>query len=362
MAKKNSMSQASGAAYGLLVASAFVVVVAGMKAAAPILNPFLLSCFVAILCGPLVSRLVAFRMPVIVAIGLVLGLFFLLSALLGSLISNSIEDFTRQVPMYRERLLAQSTEILGWLDGLGIPVSKQSLAEMLDPGIAMQVAANTLSGLGGVLANTFLILLTVVFMLLESHMFPRKIRHAFVDGDFSLERFSHFVHSVNQYLAIKTAVSLSTGILVGLLIWVCQVDYPILWGVLAFLLNYVPNIGSILAGVPAVLLGFVQQGSLTALILMSGYAGVNIVMGNVVEPRYMGKGLGLSTLIVFLSLIFWGWVLGPVGMLLSIPLTMIVKIGLESNKETAWISVILGSGAEFEEPPKAETISVSMKH
>lgn len=349
MAKKNSLSQASGAAYALLVASAFVIVVAGMKAAAPILNPFLLSCFIAILCGPLVSRLVAFRMPVIVAIGLVLGFFFLMSALLGSLISSSIEDFTRQVPMYRERLLAQSTEILGWLDGLGVSASKQSLAEMLDPGVAMQVAANTLSGLGGVLANTFLILLTVVFMILESHMFPRKIRHAFVGGDFSLERFSHFVKSVNQYLAIKSAVSFATGVTVGLLVWMCEVDYPVLWGVLAFLLNYVPNIGSILAGIPAVLLGFLQHGSLTALILISGYTGVNIIMGNLIEPRFMGKGLGLSTLIVFLSLIFWGWVLGPVGMLLSIPLTMIVKIALESNKDTAWISVILGSGAEFED-------------
>jgi predicted PurR-regulated permease PerM len=138
-------------------------------------------------------------------------------------------------------------------------------------------------------------------------------------------------------------------LVIGLLVWACEVDYPVLWGVLAFLLNYVPNIGSILAGIPAVLLGFLQHGSLTALVLISGYAGVNIVMGNLIEPRFMGRGLGLSTLIVFLSLIFWGWVLGPVGMLLSIPLTMIVKIALESNKDTAWISVILGSGAEFED-------------
>lgn len=347
MTPNNGVGQVSGAAYALIVASAFVIVVAGMRAAAPILNPFFLSCFIAILCGPLISRLVAFRLPVVVAIGLVLGFFFLLSVLLGSLISNSIEDFTRQVPMYRERLLAQSTEILGWLDGLGISASKESLAQMLDPGVAMQIAANTLSGLGGVLTNTFLISLTVVFIVLESHMFPRKIRYAFVDGEFSLARFSHFVTSVNQYIAIKTTVSLATGLAVGVLIWLCQVDYPVLWGVLAFLLNYVPNIGSILAGIPAVLLGFLQHGSLTALVLIGGYTGTNIVMGNFVEPRFMGKGLGLSTLVVFLSLIFWGWVLGPVGMLLSIPLTMIVKIALESNQGTEWIAILLGSGAEI---------------
>jgi len=349
VARRTNLSQSSGVVYALIVASAFVVVVAGMKAAAPILNPFFLSCFIAILCGPIVTRLVALRLPVILAISLVLGIVFLLSVLLGSLISSSIEDFSSQLPMYRERLLAQSTEILGMLDRFGVEASKQSLANMLDPGVAMQLAANTLSGLGGALANTFLITLTVVFMLLESHMFPRKIRHAFIDGEESLARFNHFVKSVNRYLAIKSVVSLATGIMIGVIVKACNVDYPVLWGVLAFLLNYVPNIGSILAGMPAVLLAFVQHGSITALVLISGYSVVNIIMGNIIEPRFMGRGLGLSTLIVFLSLIFWGWVLGPVGMLLSIPLTMIVKIALESNQDTAWISVILGSGTELED-------------
>lgn len=346
--KRVNLTQISGVVYVLLVMSAFVIVVAGMKAAAPILNPFLLSCFISILCAPIVDKLVSLRMPVIVAICLVLVFILLLSVLFGSLISNSIEDFTEQLPTYRESLLAESTELLGWLDDFGLPASKDALAQMLDPGVAMQLAANTLSGLGGVLANTFLIFLTVVFMLLESHMFPRKIRHALVDGEFSLARFNHFVKTVNHYLALKTIISVITGVMIGIFVWICDVDYPVLWGVLAFLLNYVPNIGSILAGVPSVLLGYVQHGSLTAVTLIGGYAAVNIVMGNLIEPRYMGKGLGLSTLIVFLSLIFWGWVLGPVGMLLSIPLTMIVKIALESNKDTAWISVILGSGTELE--------------
>lgn len=352
MVLKPSSNRISSMSYALLIASAFVIVVAGMKAAAPILNPFLLSCFIAILCGPLVKRLVGLQLPIIVAIGLVLGFFVLFSVLLGALVSNSIEDFTLQMPEYRETLLAQSTTILKWLDGFGFPASQGSFAQVFDPGIAMQVAANTLSGLGSVLANTFLILLTVVFMLLESHLFPRKIRYALTDGEFSLEQFNHFVTVVNRYLAIKTTVSVITGVMIGVLVWACDVDYPILWGVVAFFLNYVPNIGSILAGVPSVLLGFVQHGSLTALILIGGYGLVNVVMGNMIEPRYMGRGLGLSTLVVFLSLIFWGWVLGPVGMLLSIPLTMIVKIALESNKDTAWIAVILSSGAELESSSK----------
>jgi predicted PurR-regulated permease PerM len=122
---------------------------------------------------------------------------------------------------------------------------------------------------------------------------------------------------------------------------VLNVDYPLLWGLLAFLLNYVPNIGSIIAAVPATLLALIQLGPTTALLTVSGYALVNIVLGNMIEPRFMGKGLGLSTLVVFISLAFWGWVLGPVGMLLSVPLTMILKIALAGNSTTRWISTMM---------------------
>ena len=119
-----------------------------------------------------------------------------------------------------------------------------------------------------------------------------------------------------------------------------------LWAVLAFLFNYIPNIGSIIAAVPAVLLAFVQLGPATASFTALGFVVSNMVMGNVIEPRYMGRGLGLSTLVVFLSLIFWGWLLGTVGMLLSVPLTMIVKIALESSPDTRWVALLLASDTD----------------
>ena len=113
-----------------------------------------------------------------------------------------------------------------------------------------------------------------------------------------------------------------------------------MWGVLAFALNYVPNIGSIIAAVPAVLLAVIQIGIFKAMIIAAGYAVINLAMGSVVEPRFMGLGLGLSTSVVFLSLLFRGWILGPVGMLLSVPLTITVKIALDSREESRWMSHI----------------------
>jgi predicted PurR-regulated permease PerM len=122
------------------------------------------------------------------------------------------------------------------------------------------------------------------------------------------------------------------------------VDFPILWGLLAFLLNYIPSIGSIIAAIPAVLLALIQLGIGEALFAGLGYLVVNFVMGNIIEPRFMGSSLGISTLVVFLSLVFWGWVFGPIGMLLSVPLTMSIKIALDSKENTLWLSTLLSSG------------------
>jgi len=193
-----------------------------------------------------------------------------------------------------------------------------------------------------VLTNTFLILLTVIFILLEASSFPKKIRAGLKTPEKSIANFAKFTESVNRYLVLKTIFSLITGIFISGWLAVLGVDYALLWGLVAFLLNYVPNIGSIIAAVPAVLMTLVQLGAWHTLLVGMGYMAVNIVVGSILEPKFMGEGLGLSTLVVFLSLVFWGWVLGPVGMLLSIPLTMIIKIAFESNEETRWVGVMLG--------------------
>jgi predicted PurR-regulated permease PerM len=118
-------------------------------------------------------------------------------------------------------------------------------------------------------------------------------------------------------------------------------DHAIMWGLIAFFLNYIPNIGSIIASIPAILIALIQFNFFYAFLVALIYIFINIIMGSIIEPKYLGKELGLSTLIIFLSLIFWGWLLGPVGMLLSVPLTMVMKIALESSNDTKWIAILL---------------------
>lgn len=327
----------------LLILAALVIVLAGIKAAAQIMVPFLLSVFIAISCSPLINRLMRWKIPRSVAVFVIVMLIVLTGFAIAGLVGQSLNDFSHAIPLYSEKFTTQIHWVTDQLGRFNITLDKALLTEHLNPGAAMSLMANMLTGLGNVMANVFLIILTVIFMLFEAPLLPNKVHLALHDPQLKMKKIDRFLASVNSYLVIKTAISLVTGAAVGLMLWLLAVDYFVLWAVLAFLFNYIPNIGSIFAAVPAVLVALVVQGPATAGIAAIGFVLINIVMGNVVEPRFMGKGLGLSTLVVFLSLIFWGWLLGSVGMLLSVPLTMIVKIAMESSENGHWFAVLLSN-------------------
>lgn len=349
MAESARTTRATGV---LITAAAFVVVVAGMRAGESIIIPFLLSVFLAVISAPPLFWLENKGLPKWLAMLVVIAGIVLVAFGITVLLGTSINDFSRDIPFYKSRLREQFGGLLTWLTDHGVQVSKEQVLSYVNPGKAIELVGNLFNGFGGVLANSFLIFLTVVFILFEAHSFPRKLRAVVEDPENKLARFTQFTDNLKRYLAIKTLASLGTGLFIGIWLTVLGVDYPVLWGLLAFLLNYVPNIGSIIAAVPAVLLAIVQLGPVYAAWAALGYLVVNVVFGNVIEPRFMGRGLGLSTLVVFLSLVFWGWVLGPVGMFLSVPLTMTAKIALDSSDDTRWLAVLLGPETKQESEEK----------
>lgn len=332
----------------LFVMTCLIVTLAGIKAASPILVPFLLSIFIAIITNPIVKALVNYKVPRGIAVFSVLGILVIIGMSLAGIVGQSFNDFSKSLPVYQEKLTGEFTWFANKLASLGIEVNIAQVTQYFDPGVAMSMVGNLLSGFGSVMANLFLIVLTVIFMLFEAPDVSKKAHIALDDPAMKLKHIDRFLDSVNSYLAIKAVISLFTGLLVAILLWVLNIEYVLLWAVLAFLFNFIPNIGSIIAAVPAVLLAIVIQGPATAGLVALGYVVINTVMGNVVEPRFMGRGLGLSTLVVFLSLIFWGWLLGTVGMLLSVPLTMIVKIALEAHEDSKWLAVLLGNAETSE--------------
>ena len=190
--------------------------------------------------------------------------------------------------------------------------------------------------------------------MIEASVFPEKIKLIRNDTEKTMARISLFVETTNRYMAIKVVTSLITGVLVGFGMAFLGVDYPLLWGFLAFLLNFIPTIGSFIAAVPAVLIALVLLGPSMAVAVTVFYLAVNMLVGNVIEPRLLGRGVGLSTLVVFLSMVFWGWLFGPIGMLLSVPLTMMVKFAVESNEDTRWVAILLSSLPAANEPVEEE--------
>ncbi len=350
------MTFSSPIAKFLFVMACFVVVVAGMKSAEPILVPFLLSLFIAVICTPPLIWMQKKGIPNGVAMLIVIAAIVVGGILVGLVVGSSIADFRQDLPEYQARLTALTGEAFAKLQAAGIGIDTAQLKESFNPSAALSLAGNTLASFGNLMTNAFLILLTVVFILAEEVGFREKLKFA-GDSQKTLDAIEKFTSGVNQYVAIKTSMSLLTGMLVLVWLWILGVDYFVLWGLLAFLLNFVPTLGSIIAAVPAVLLAIVQLGVGDALLAGAGFFVVNFVVGNVLEPRVMGRGLNLSALVVFLSLVFWGWVLGPVGMLLSIPLTMTVKIALESFDDTRWFGIMLGSGKGLEERELEEPVA-----
>lgn len=325
----------------LVSAAAAVIVIAGLKSAAAMLVPFLLAIFIAVLSAPLMGWMTRHRVPQVLAVLLLVLGFLLLGTVLASFVGGTLNAFYRDMPLYEQKLQTLTSHGVTWLRSMGVEVADNVIREYVNPGVVMKTVASVFNGLGGVLTNTFLILFTVVFILLEASGFPQKVKRAFGEETLAFDHFERFSQSVQQYLMIKTLVSFGTGLTVALVLALLGVDYWALWGLVAFLLNYIPNIGSIIAAVPAVLIALIQLGPGIALVTAGVYVAVNMLFGNVIEPRLMGRSLGLSTLVVFLSLVLWGWILGPVGMLLSIPLTMVVKIALETRPQTRWIATLL---------------------
>jgi len=326
--------------------ASLVIVVAGMKAASSLIVPFLLAAFLAIICAPLLFWFREKKIPELLGIVVILAIVVGLWLMLAMLVSTALSEFSRNIPYYQDRLNLILKSLLSWMAGHGLSIDSTLAVQILNPGKVMKLIGGTLNGIGGMLTNAFIILLTFVFLLLEAAGIPEKIKAIRGDSERSLKEYVEITSGVNRYLAIKTLTSLATGVAIYLFLSWQKIDFVILWAIFAFLLNFVPNIGSIIAAIPAVLLALIQLGPFNALGTAVGYLLVNIVIGSVVEPRVMGRSVGLSTLVVFLSLAFWGWVLGPVGMLLSVPLTMTIKIALSGSESTRWIALLLGSTKE----------------
>ena len=326
-----------------------VLLIAAVRAASDLVVPFLLALFLAAIVTPSIDNLALWGVPRWAAVGLVILLTNVVCLLGLAYLGVSLNELLWRLPEIQAGLNAARDQALRLAESYGLPVPTERVESVvLDPAYGVQVIGSLLSGLSSIFSDGLLILITVIFALLESVGYPAKLRAILGEGSQSMARLVKVLKDLRRYMVIKTWISIATGVPIGVGLALMGVDYAVLWGILAFLLNYVPNIGSLIAAIPPVMLALVQEGWLVAIGATLLFLAVNFVIGYLIEPPAMGRRLGLSTLVVWVSLIFWGWVLGPVGMFLSVPLTMTFKIIFEGSDETRWLSVLLGPPIEAE--------------
>ena len=337
--------------YYFIVMASVVIILAGAKSASEIIVPFLLSLFIAIILSPSYNFFNKKGLPNSLSLTIVITIFIVFILLVAKLIGSSAQEFSSNIDFYNQQLLNIFSSFTNYAIKIGIEIPFEDISNIINTKQIMNFSTTLIKSIGSLFANGFVILLTVIFMILESNYFIKKLEYASLQS-LSISHTDEIINQIKEYMVLKALISLFTGFVIWIALTLVGTDYAFLWATLAFLLNFIPNIGSIIAAVPAVLLTLVQLGGISALVVASIYIIVNIVIGSIIEPKIMGKGLGLSTLVVFLSLIFWGWLFGMVGMLLSIPLTIMAKIVFNANESTRWIAVFLGTGENLKDTNK----------
>ncbi len=318
-----------------------IVILAGMRATSTILIPFVLAMFLALVCFPLVRLLQERRVHRVLAV--IITMMAVLGALVGPslLVITAIRQFATAVPGYEAQLRRIVQDGFEWLRVAQIDTA--FLTTFADPARIFSLMVNALTGVVTLLSLAFLVALIAAFMLVEAadalngrrSPLPLQVRQV----------FAKIAKDMQTWLWVKTIISLATGVAAGFWVGLLGIEFALLWGLTAFLLNYIPNLGSLIAAVPPALLALVQFGPLVAGLVVAGYIVINAFFGSVLEPYLMGRRIGLRPLVVLLSVVLWGWMWGIAGMLLAVPITMAVKFGLESSEESRWIADLLGDSS-----------------
>lgn len=343
----------------ILLFAALVVVVAGLKAAQSFFVPVLLAFFIATVSYPVTGWLQRHRVPPVVSVVLtVLVDFAFLAAVivLGVTIIGDLQEKwdAEYYDLTRAKIQDASTSVAGKLEEWGVEDGAEKVQEFTTENLAelRNIKFSTIlsfgTGVVGRLLTFFasfgVVIVLTVFMLSEAQGFSRRFGAIRAARGPNFDRLASAMLDTQRYLGIKTVISLATGVLAGILCWVAGLDFFLLWGILAFVMNFIPAVGSLIASVPPILLALIAKdgGPTDALVVAGGYGLINMFLDNFVQPMLLGRRFGLSILVVILCVLFWGWLWGLIGIVLAVPLTMILKVVLDNSDEFRWIAVAIG--------------------
>ncbi len=321
--------------------ASFVVIIAGIKMASQVVVILFLAIFISSIFSTLLKVLQKKHIPRLFSYFIILLIVVSIGVMLAYVINISLNDFLTNLPTYEEKFKNTVLDLLHYAQDLGIQIDKAKIMGVLNFNSFFGFTTNIIGSIGTFLSKFLLVVIGVAFILAESKSFQTKLRVIFRNNAKKLEHFNLFSFNIQKYFVVKSFTSFLTGFIITIVLSLLGVDYPILWGVIAMLFNFIPVVGSIIASIPAILLTFMNLDLNTTIWVIVLYVIINVSISNILEPKLMGKELGLSPLVIFFSLIFWGYILGLVGMFLAVPITMTLKIAFDSNTSTHWLGILM---------------------
>jgi predicted PurR-regulated permease PerM len=322
-----------------MVLAAAVVVLVGVRLGAPILNPILFAVVFALLFSPVYAWMRRRGLPTPLALLIMLvGLSVIVVGLFGFL-SVSIGRFTGRLDFYATQLKGLTNELQTLLDRLGL--SAVDLADVVDSSAIIGALGAVLSSVAGFLSDLFLILMIMLFLIGEGPAMMNRLRASAAQDNPQLAGLIVVGQNVVRQFGLRAIINVITGAGVTIMLLVLGVDFALLWGILTFFLSFVPYIGLVLAAVPAVVLALAEFGLGRALLVIAGMIVIDTLVENVLSPTLMGRELSLSPTVVFLSFVFWAWLLGAPGVFLAIPITLFVAVMFDTFPETRWLAKLM---------------------
>src|SRR4051812_39621965 len=329
-------------AHALIVLAAAAILAGAVKLAAAFIAPFLLAACVAVAVQPIFRWVHSSRIPDVGAVVISLLVVIGLLTGVGALLMIALANIGGAAAQYASSLHQVQMQATTWLEAHHQHVLAQSLYTSHLDALTQQATTYVVMSVPTVLSTLVTVLLLIVFMLLEVTTVPKRVRAALGWSPSTFSDFSRTMGEIQRYLSVKTATSAATGVCAGLWCAACGVPNPALWGLVTFALHYVPTVGSLVAATLPVLIALSLHGVGRASVVAVGLATASTVIGNIIEPNALGRSLSVSPLIVLLSMFAWGWLLGPIGALLSVPLTLIAKIVFWNTSDLHWVAVLLG--------------------
>jgi predicted PurR-regulated permease PerM len=340
----------------LLGAAASVIIIAGLKSISEIVAPAFLALVLTIGVHPMRGWMVRRGLPGWAAtIVMILTVYSILFGLAISLVV-ALARFATLLPTYQDDMTRLVGEATAWLNSVGVGDAQITAVEnAFDPGQLVGLFSSLLGGLLGVLSDLFFIITLLLFLAFDATWFPSSLTAAEQSRGGLVSALVSFAVGTRRYLIVSTIFGAIVAVLDFGLLYLLAIPVPLLWGLLAFITNYIPNIGFVIGVIPPAILGLFEGGVRGCLEVVVGYSLLNVVIQSVIQPKFVGDAVGLSTSLTFLSLVFWTWVLGALGALLAIPLSLLTKALLvDVDPSTRWLVPLLsGAGGKPAHPTVA---------